>query len=96
MFGYKYRKESGAIVIDGHHVASTTQCVHCGAHFQVIPGSGKKRGTCFNCNGVLCGRKKCFTCLPFEIQIEHQEAIQANNLRTLRSLESKYPDLKIL
>ena len=50
----------------------TLQCVHCSGHFRVVPGSGKIRGFCFNCNGPICG-PNCATCIPTELLLENIE-----------------------
>lgn len=34
-------------------------CVHCGYIWSWSPGSGRVRGWCMKCNGLLCGRKCC-------------------------------------
>lgn len=53
----------------------TLMCVHCQKHWIVRPGSGAKRGFCFNCDGVTCGKKMCEeNCTPFEKAIEQIEA----------------------
>ena len=53
----------------------TLQCVHCQAHWKVIPGSGRQRGYCLNCDGPTCGKKDCEEkCIPFEKAIEAIEA----------------------
>lgn len=51
----------------------TLQCVHCNAHWNVEPGSGKKRGWCILCHGPHCGGKNCWTCVPFEKKLERWE-----------------------
>jgi hypothetical protein len=51
----------------------TLQCVHCGKHWVPAPGSGTQRGWCYRCAGPICGGKPCFTCIPFEAQIEIME-----------------------
>ena len=43
----------------------TRQCVHCGRHWQYIPGSRKLRGFCTKCMGPTCGCKQCDPCIPF-------------------------------
>ena len=50
----------------------TGQCVHCGGHFEIRPGSGKVRGFCYSCNGLICSAK-CRECKPFERWLEEQE-----------------------
>lgn len=52
--------------------ADTLQCVHCGCHWTVEPGSGKRRGYCSRCNGPVCG-SKCKACIPAEQQLENME-----------------------
>lgn len=55
---------------DGRNVETDTrQCVHCGRHWIVRPGSGKLRGYCANCNGPFCG-PACERCLPTEKLLE--------------------------
>ena len=67
------RKASGSIVVDGQEVGHTMQCRHCGAHFLSVKGSGKTRGWCMKCAGVLCGAEACFACVPFEKRLEIEE-----------------------
>lgn len=68
------RKEHGAIIVDGVQVASTLQCVHCGAHWIPMRNSGMKRGYCTNCAGPVCGAEACMAhCVPFEKQLERME-----------------------
>ena len=50
----------------------TLQCVHCGGHFPVQPGSGKVRGFCMRCRGPVCG-PKCAECVPTEQLLENIE-----------------------
>lgn len=59
------RRPSGAILVDGAHVADTVQCVHCGGHFVMQKGSGVIRGWCHACGGIFCG-PGCVPCLPRE------------------------------
>lgn len=47
----------------------TLQCVHCGLHWRIVHGSGKKRGFCMKCMGPTCGRHKCDECVPYEKQV---------------------------
>ena len=51
----------------------TVQCVHCGMHWQVRPGSGNVRGFCGKCNGPICGAR-CLECVPIERGLENMEA----------------------
>ena len=50
----------------------TLQCVHCGGHWEVNPGSGKLRGFCLRCNGPFCG-PGCANCVPTEQLLENME-----------------------
>lgn len=45
--------------------ADTHQCCHCGGHWVVQRGSGKKRGYCGKCNGLFCS-PECAECVPLE------------------------------
>lgn len=50
----------------------TTQCVHCGGHFPLLPGSGRIRGWCMNCNGMVCG-PGCADCIPLDLMLGNME-----------------------
>jgi hypothetical protein len=67
------KKPSGAIIIDGMHVADTVRCVHCGHHWIPIAGSGITRGWCHHCGGALCGSKECFQCKDFRKKMDEYE-----------------------
>lgn len=67
------RRANGAILIDGRHVADTVQCCHCNMHYQMITGSGIKRGFCLKCMKPTCGRKFCDPCVPFEMKMDLAE-----------------------
>ena len=59
---------------DGIEEYSTLMCVHCQFHMRVRIGSGKDRGFCMRCMGVLCGKKRCLEhCEPFARAIERME-----------------------
>ena len=60
--------------------AATLRCVHCGAHWQVRPGSGKIRGFCMRCNGPVCS-EKCAECIPTEQQLQNMEKGRALDFR---------------
>ena len=51
-------------------------CVHCGYTWAWQPGSGRVRGFCMKCNGLLCGRKCCRgrPCQHWMKGIENMEA----------------------
>lgn len=73
MFGFNNHKSSGAIITDGHYSADTSQCIHCGQHFQITKGSKIKRGYCLKCTGVTCGKLECMECYPFEKRLDDAE-----------------------
>lgn len=61
--------------IEGHlREADTLQCVHCGMHWMVVKGSGRRRGFCTRCAGPTCGQHACDECVPMEQQLENIEA----------------------
>lgn len=83
---YGSSRPHGHWLVDGKEVADTLQCVHCGDHFVVVFGSGKRRGFCMNCNGTTCGKPGCHACIPFEKKLDLYEAgkistLDANELR---------------
>jgi hypothetical protein len=64
--------------VDGKETqADSLQCVHCGAHWVVVKGSGIRRGFCRNCMGPTCGADACCTCIPLEKKLEMVEAGKA-------------------
>lgn len=64
----------------------TLQCVHCNAHWNVEPGSGKRRGWCPQCKGPHCGGKNCWVCVPFEKKLERWEKESAAKAAFAREL----------
>lgn len=56
----------------------TLQCPHCSGHFVVEPGSGTRRGWCFNCAAVTCGAEACVACVPWEKALEAHERREAH------------------
>lgn len=95
-------KPSGHILINGQEVAHTMQCKHCGEHFISRKGSGKKRGWCFRCFGVTCGKNYCMPCIPFMVKIEWAEALDQlkkdalsiNAAKKISEIEFRYPEIK--
>jgi hypothetical protein len=39
--------------------ADWLQCCHCQMNWKVLPGSGEKRGWCYSCGQVTCGKPRC-------------------------------------
>lgn len=68
------RRSAGTVIIDGadHDVL---MCMHCQYIWEPEPGSGRKRGWCFNCEGPTCGKQACAEgCKHWEQVIEEMEA----------------------
>lgn len=92
MFGF--RNKASAVVVDGHHAHDTKQCVHCGRHCVIVPGSGTRRGFCLDCNGFLCGNEYCMrNCTPFEARVELTEALNEKNIKVAKRIVEKYPTI---
>ena len=68
--GYAIMVDPGAATMTKEW--DTFQCVHCGNHNRIIPGSKRKRGWCTHCMGPICG-PKCSKCRPFEKWLEQVE-----------------------
>jgi hypothetical protein len=49
-------------------------CCHCQQIFEMVKGSGRKRGFCLKCMKLTCGRACCDPCLPLERMIANMEA----------------------
>ena len=90
------RNPDGAFIINGQEVGHTLQCVHCGMHFLSVRGSGKVRGWCTLCKGITCGKPECDAHIPHEGKLEFSEAVAANNLKVIKKLLNRYPDLRDL
>ena len=76
---HSVRRPSGYLIItepeSPPQEGETLSCVHCQYTWKVQPGSGRKRGFCFRCNGVTCHKKGCNArCIPLEQAIERMEA----------------------
>lgn len=68
------RRSAGTIIIDGQD-EDVLMCLHCQMVWVPEPGSGHKRGWCFNCEGPTCGKQACETsCKHYEQVIEEMEA----------------------
>jgi len=70
------RKSDGYAVLtseSGMQEFDTLQCCHCGAHWHVVPGSGRRRGFCMHCMRPTCGRPECNVCVPIEKWLDQVE-----------------------
>lgn len=74
-------KPSGAIIVEGMHIADTLTCKHCGYTWIPVKGSGKVRGWCGSCGGVTCGRPECNVCVPYAKKIDMYEKGLIKNLK---------------
>lgn len=82
----KYRKSSGTFIYYdpefGEKQYDTARCRHCGFRWQVEPGSGKKRGWCFRCKGILCGKEWCLKeCVPEEARLDIESGDRATIMK---------------
>ena len=71
---YTNKKASSDIIVTDEYGNITKEremlrCVHCGFHWEVQPGSGRKRGFCQKCCGPTCGSTQCDTCNPVMKQL---------------------------
>lgn len=65
-------KPAGTIQVFGDKSlqADTLQCVHCGVHWVVVRGSGRRRGFCMKCMGPTCSPECSKACVPQERMLE--------------------------
>lgn len=63
----------------GNQEWDSLQCVHCGYHWRLIPGSRKQRGWCSKCSGPVCG-PRCAECMPVEKQLDLAEKYSAGGI----------------
>lgn len=54
----------------------TVSCIHCGTTWIWQPGSGRRRGWCCCCNGIVCGLPACVArgCVHREQLLENLES----------------------
>jgi hypothetical protein len=82
------KKQGGAWIVDGRHVADTLQCVHCTGHFVRRPGGGRQFSYCMNCKGFVCDNPDCQgACVPEEMRLEEMEFNRTRN-ETLKKIDS--------
>jgi len=55
----------------------TVMCCHCGMHYTVVPGSGRRRGFCFKCMAPTCGGPSCDQCFTVEQRLGFIEGKRA-------------------
>lgn len=59
---------------NGVREMDTQQCVHCGGHWIVEPGSKRPHRYCSRCDGNTCSSVTCLMeCNPIEKQLEAAE-----------------------
>ena len=82
------KKQGGAWIVDGRHVADTLYCVHCTGHFVRRPGGKRKFSYCIKCKGFVCDNPDCQgTCVPKEMRLQEIELKRTRN-QTLKVLNS--------
>lgn len=96
MFGHRNDGVKGYVIIDGKEAGETLQCCHCGKHWLVVRGSGKRRGFCLKCCGPTCGKPGCDRCVPLESRLEFCEAVEAQKSAVVSRLLAQYPDLPLV
>lgn len=75
MFQQGIHKPHGVVIatsFDGVEVQrDTEQCVHCGAHWIVVKGSGRPHMYCGRCGGNTCSNARCLKfCYPTEKRMD--------------------------
>jgi len=73
LLGHSIKRTNGAILRDNRLVAETLQCVVCGAHFELEPGSGRQRGWNTKLKGFTCGNEACTIGLPHDRYLDMLE-----------------------
>ena len=76
MYEHTARRPNGYSISDGNRGViehDTKMCCHCGAHFDVIKGSGRIRGFCKNCMEMTCGQPACNPCMHIEKRFDLYE-----------------------
>jgi hypothetical protein len=75
------RPASNVIDDSGNELYDYQSCCHCGQHFVMVKGSGKRRGFCMSCGGFTCGGPHCSRgCTPFMKRLERYEARRTRSL----------------
>ena len=86
--GHTTRRPAGTLIVvaEGGSVERDTQsCVHCGRHWIVQPGSGKRRGWCPWHKAPHCGSEDCMYCQRKEpgMQFESRASSEKYQAREL-------------
>ena len=81
------KKQGGAWIVDGRHVADTIQCVHCSGQFVRMNG-GRTYSYCMKCKGFVCDNPSCQgSCVPLEMRLQEMEIKRSRN-ETLKVIDS--------
>lgn len=77
-------KEHGYIILtteNGEQQRPTSQCPHCGYHFNIVRGSGHKRSFCMRCMKPVCDKEQCIKeCIPLEMRLDLIEKGKAKEI----------------
>ncbi len=66
-------------------------CVHCGYIWTWQAGSGRIRGFCMKCNGLLCGRRHCREQVPCRHWMFGIEALEKGLAETAPRIVASVP-----
>jgi hypothetical protein len=74
----------------------TVSCIHCAYTWLYRPGSGKRRGWCMKCHGILCGRPHCVAmgCVHREQLLENIEAGRPDNYQPIIASVPDHPPIQ--
>jgi hypothetical protein len=98
VYEFTARNPHGAVTrgdVKGKEISvDTIQCCHCGGHFEIVKGSGKRRGFCLGCQSMTCGSSECDPHIPFEAKLDHAAGIRTSFTTAILELERKAEALR--
>lgn len=93
MYEATVRNPHGQVTRGDEHgnviTADSLRCCHCGGHFEMVRGSGKRRGFCLGCQAITCGAPDCDPHIPFEAKLEHAEGRTTSFTPAILELEQR-------
>lgn len=83
MFEHSSPHAAGVVIVTdldrNETTRDTQQCVHCGAHWVMVKGSGKPHVFCQKCGGNTCSNPACLSvCYPEKKR--HDDALKHGRL----------------